>query len=342
MKVKKRIYLLIGLTILSLCISSCGKLPDSENLLESGAFEFADGKLETDQALMTSDQILDKMIAEFSGSRENPTGNSISQDQADQIKNQTDDGQIVTGNGIEGKVQIANRDELKQVMHQMFDETKELVELEFTGSYTPDIDEIIDIHDDLIGDDAYDIICLKSIAYTPMGKNRILKFYYNFDIATLKQMKQETRNLLKEAKSKINVVGLSEYEIVCAVNDYLCDTIVYPDKEPYADESHTAWSAFKYGSAVCDGYSRATKLLLNEFGIECDIVVGDAGGGHAWNLVKVDGSWYQMDVTWNDGSTQWDPNGRSEYLLVTDDFMKQSRTWDYADYPTTPSTPYKQ
>ena len=338
---KKQMKILAWMLASMICFTSCGALPNTDSLLSGGGQQFADGKVENDHAIMTSDQILDKMIAEFSGSRENPTGNSISQDQADQIKDQTDNEQIVTCTGLDGRVQIASRDDLKHVMHQMFDETKELVELEFTGSYIADIDEIFDIHDALIGDAAYDIICLKAVSYGSRGDSMILKFYYNFDVATLKQMKQETRTLLQEAKSKIDVNGLSDYEIVCAVNDYLCDTVVYPDKEPYADESHTAWSAFKYGSAVCDGYSRATKLLLNEYGIECDIVVGDAGGGHAWNLVKLDGNWYQMDVTWNDGAAQWDPNGRTEYLLVTDEFMKQSRVWDYADYPATPTKPYK-
>lgn len=338
---KKRMKILAWILASMLCLTSCGALPDTDSVLQGGGAEFAEGKTENDHAIMSSDEILDKMIAEFSGSHETPTGNSVSQDQADQIKDQIADEQIVIGGGLDGCVQIASRDELKNVMHQMFDETKELVELEFTGSYVADINEILDIHDDLIGDDAFDIICLKSVSWSTSGNYMTLNFIYNTDVETLKQMKQETRTLLQEAKSKINVSGLSDYQIVCAVNDYLCDIVVYPDKEPYANESHTAWSAFKYGSAVCDGYSRAAKLLLNEFGIECDIVIGDAGGGHAWNLVKLDGNWYQMDVTWNDCSAQWDPNGRTTYLLVTDDFMKQSRVWDYADYPATPSKPYK-
>lgn len=338
---KKQVKILSCILAMMFCLTACGALPDTDSLLSGGGQQFAAGKAENDHAIMTSDEILDKMIADFSGSHENPTGNSISQAQAEQIKDQTDDDQMVTGTGLDGRVQISSRDDLKQVMHQMFDETKELAELEFTGSYVADIDEIFDIHDDLIGDDAYDIICLEAVSYSNTGNYMTLNFIYNFDVATLKQMKQETRTLLQEAKSKINVSGLSDYEIVCAVNDYLCDTVVYPDKEPYADESHTAWSAFKYGSAVCDGYSRATKLLLNEFGIECDIVVGDAGGGHAWNLVKLDGNWYQVDVTWNDGGASWYQNGRKEFLLVTDDFMKQSRIWDYADYPATPTKPYK-
>lgn len=328
--------------MLILCLTSCHSVPNTDSILKDGGQDFASGKEENDHAILTSDQILDNLIAEFSGSRENPTGNSVTEDQADQIKDQTDQDQIVTGTGIDGRVEITCRDDLKSVMHQMFDETKEVVELEFTGSYTADINEIFDIHDDLIGEDAFDIICLEAVSYSTSANVMKMQFIYNFDVDTLKQMKQETRTLLQEAKGKIDVTGKTDYEIICAVNDYLCDTVVYPEKEPYADETHTAYSAFKYGSAVCDGYSRAAKLLLNEFGVECDIVVGDCpGGGHAWNLVKVDGNWYQMDVTWNDGGAAWDPDARQTYLLVTDDFMKQSRVWDYGDYPATPSKPYK-
>lgn len=335
-KWKKITYILAML----LCLTSCGQAPDT--ILQDGGEKFALGKEEKDHAIMTSDKVLAHLMEEYAGSREDPTGNPLTEDQADQIKDQTKQDQIVTGTGEDGRVPITCREDLKDVMHQMFDETKEVVELEFTGSYQADINEIFDIHDDLIGEDAFDVICLKAVSHSTSGNVMKIKFIYCFDVDTLKQMKQETRTLLQQAKDKIDVAGKSEYEIVCAVNDYLCDTVAYPEKEPYADESHTAYSAFQYGSAVCDGYSRAAKLLLNEFGIECDILVGDcSGGGHAWNLVKVDGNWYQMDVTWNDGGAAWDAKARETYLLVTDEFMKQSRVWDYGDYPATPSKPYK-
>ncbi|MGN0633492.1 MAG: transglutaminase domain-containing protein [Oscillospiraceae bacterium] len=52
---------------------------------------------------------------------------------------------------------------------------------------------------------------------------------------------------------------------------------------------------------VCEGYSRAFKVLCNKAGIPCFLVSGVAnGGGHMWNAAQVDGSWYYMDVTWND------------------------------------------
>ena len=61
--------------------------------------------------------------------------------------------------------------------------------------------------------------------------------------------------------------------------------------------------------AVCDGYALAYEYLLQQCGIEAVVIGGDAGsdefstGGHAWNLVKLDGVWYEADPTWDDAGT---------------------------------------
>lgn len=59
---------------------------------------------------------------------------------------------------------------------------------------------------------------------------------------------------------------------------------------------------------VCEGYARAFKVLCDAAGIPCVLVDGQAfnsaddetGEAHMWNYVQVDGSWYAVDVTWND------------------------------------------
>lgn len=56
---------------------------------------------------------------------------------------------------------------------------------------------------------------------------------------------------------------------------------------------------------VCEAYARAFKVLCDNAGIPCVLVDGNAYNGegaenHMWNYVKVDGSWYAVDVTWND------------------------------------------
>lgn len=353
--------------------AACGKAPDVNSVLTEGASDFQEGKQEEDLALVSSDEILNRLIDEFSGSHSEPEGEQISDDEADEIRDNTDDDSVIGGSGgtgdgtdgtdgstggasgsdgsdgdgsagdtADGELVIASRDDLKQAMHQMFDETKEVMNFRCEGGYLPDIDEVKEVYLELEREDAFDVICLGRYGISGTADNMMIFYEYNLETDQLIQMKEETRSLLAQAESQINVEGLSDYEIVCAVNDYLCDTIVYPESEPYAEETHTAYSAFKNGSAVCDGYARAAKLLLNDYGIECDLAVGECipDGGHAWNLVNLDGEWYHMDVTWNDGGAEWDENARSAYLLVTDDFMGQSRVWDEAVYPDTPAEPY--
>ena len=155
------------------------------------------------------------------------------------------------------------------------------------------------------------------------------EFYFTLD--EISEMREETYALLQSAVAKIDYQGKSDYEIVVAVNQYLCDTVYYPEEEPYAPVTHTPYGAFHDGCAVCEGYACAAKMMLTACGVESDIEVGETPrGGHAWNLVKVDGQWYQLDVCWNDGGIT------NRYFLVSDELMKQSRTWDEDRYPACP------
>ena len=66
--------------------------------------------------------------------------------------------------------------------------------------------------------------------------------------------------------------------------------------------------AGSYGTSgpVCEGYARAFKVLCDRVGIPCILTEGYAKTSHVqpqlhmWNYVQVDGSWYAVDVTWND------------------------------------------
>ncbi len=105
-----------------------------------------------------------------------------------------------------------------------------------------------------------------------------------------------------------------DYETVLQIHDRLCELVTYntPSCSRGNDLSHTAYGAFVEDSIgvdnypVCDGYSLAFEYICQRFGIEALVVPGfggsDAynGGGHAWNMVKLNGTWYEMDVTWDD------------------------------------------
>lgn len=60
--------------------------------------------------------------------------------------------------------------------------------------------------------------------------------------------------------------------------------------------------------------------LLDAIGIPNLYVVGDAGGGHAWNYVQMpNGSWYMVDSTWNDTTNISHTQSSGTYLLVPND-----------------------
>lgn len=106
----------------------------------------------------------------------------------------------------------------------------------------------------------------------------------------------------------------SDYEKELYVNDYLINRCEYDEKAAETKEvigfEQTAYGSLVDGKAVCEGYTRAFQLLCGRLGVECVPINGiceDTGsvlsGNHIWNAAKIDGDWYQVDVTWNDFTT---------------------------------------
>lgn len=81
-------------------------------------------------------------------------------------------------------------------------------------------------------------------------------------------------------------------------HDYLTHHIEYTYDAPY---DQTAYSAIVNGKTVCAGYTHAFQYMMQKMGIPCSYILGFVEGGyHAWNLLKLDGEHYVMDVTWDD------------------------------------------
>lgn len=122
----------------------------------------------------------------------------------------------------------------------------------------------------------------------------------------------ETKLLqLAEAVEAAPVNGITRYEKVKSIHDYIYNINEYPDKQGtfsdgspwYGPMAHQPTGVFLKGLAVCEGYAEAFKLLCDREGIPCITVLGYAGGPHKWNYVKMeDGKWYLVDATWNDQS----------------------------------------
>ncbi len=62
---------------------------------------------------------------------------------------------------------------------------------------------------------------------------------------------------------------------------------------------YTVYDLITTGKGVCQAYALLYKYLLAKCGIESHVVSSDEIH-HAWNIVKIDGTWYNVDVTWDD------------------------------------------
>lgn len=92
----------------------------------------------------------------------------------------------------------------------------------------------------------------------------------------------------------------NDFEKELYLHDALAERIEY-DYTFAGANIYNAYGALVEGEAVCEGYAEAFQTLLHRAGIESYIVTGRSRGeGHEWNLVRIDGDWYFVDLTWND------------------------------------------
>lgn len=73
----------------------------------------------------------------------------------------------------------------------------------------------------------------------------------------------------------------------------------------------TAERVLRRRVAVCDGYAKLFKTLCDYAGIESEVILGYAKSylersdrfrtNHTWNAVRIDSTWYLLDVTWGSG-----------------------------------------
>lgn len=168
------------------------------------------------------------------------------------------------------------------------------------------------------------------VTYKKDGQNKTIKLF----------IKSENRNAA--LGEKINQIvqacrlsgAVSQYDIALWLHDYLINTAYY-------DTTYTEYGpdgVLLKGYGVCDSYSRAYQMLLDAFGIPNHRQDGTGNGGaHAWNVVMLDGKWYNVDVTWDDpvdGAVAVSGSERHDYFAIPDSILGVDHTYDIT-YPCT-------
>ena len=139
---------------------------------------------------------------------------------------------------------------------------------------------------------------------------------------------------LDQLVDQANTLCQTDLEKVFYVHEWLVQNIAY-DREHLSDDvqdDHNLRGALLEGTAVCDGYAKTYALTLRKLGIT-GVLVTSKDIGHAWNMVELDGNWYQVDCTWDDPVDGSDQLGycMHKHLLCTTEEMNTNHNDDGDD-----------
>ena len=113
-------------------------------------------------------------------------------------------------------------------------------------------------------------------------------------------------NYIEQTKNQIlQNRKTNTYDNIKMVHDYLVENVQY-DTSVSKENIYNIYGAMVNGEAVCEGYARSFKYLMDSLGIPCTLVIGKGTNSegrtenHAWNYVQLDNYWYAIDSTWDD------------------------------------------
>lgn len=181
--------------------------------------------------------------------------------------------------------------------------------------------DVLDVVKNISEKDDYLSVSIKRLDYENIGDSATLKVTY----LTSKEQEEYINNELSKIVNLIIRDNVTDLNKVKTINKYLVDRYEYDN----SFVSNNAYSALKTGKTTCQGYALTAYKMLNLAGIESRIITGKLKETrHGWNLAKLDGKWYHLDITSNDSV------GLNTFFLKDDECLRDSGfTWDANDYP---------
>lgn len=154
-----------------------------------------------------------------------------------------------------------------------------------------------------------------SYGYTMQGSVVSITLEYNDTANNISASKNKFENIANTIIAKTSGLA-NNLEKEKYVYKYLMNIVKY-DESSILNQS--AYSALVNGSSVCAGYSRAFQYIMMQIGIPCYFCSGYANNGyHAWNIVKIDDNYYNVDLSWDDSLGDASNSYAFEYFNISD------------------------
>lgn len=140
---------------------------------------------------------------------------------------------------------------------------------------------------------------------------------YRYDDLTTEQMINKFYTECEKYLDKVSD-NMTDYQKALILHDEIAIECEYGLGDEFSSRSCDAYDAIVNKESTCEGYTAAYSYLLSLVGIDSDIV-NSASMVHAWNKVCLDGSYYNVDVTWDDPVPNNNGLVSHTYFLLSDD-----------------------
>lgn len=137
--------------------------------------------------------------------------------------------------------------------------------------------------------------------------------------------------LIDQIIDELITEDMTDRDKIKVIHDYIINNSVYDEERANAiknlesldneSSSHKAIGPLVDGKALCSGYSDAMALFLSKLGIKNYKI---SSTNHVWNFVNLDGTWYHLDLTWDDPvvSTHENILLHDFFLITTEELEK--------------------
>ena len=133
--------------------------------------------------------------------------------------------------------------------------------------------------------------------FSPSGQVVEINLVFNITANNIEQSKAEfdeaVRRLVNDASFKL----YTNYKREKKAHNDLLSNVKYDANAPI---NQSAYSAVVFGRTVDTGYAKAFQYVMQQLNIPCYFVMGDSEKLHAWNIIKLDDGYYNVDCTWDD------------------------------------------
>lgn len=120
------------------------------------------------------------------------------------------------------------------------------------------------------------------------------------NIETIRNAEFQIENLVQSLR-----FSNDKYYQIREIHDFIVENTEY-DETVSKSNIYNIYGTLINKEAVCEGYAKTFKYILDKLDIPCIIAcgIGQNSKGqtesHAWNYVKLKDVWYAVDVTWDD------------------------------------------